>query len=131
MIDARTVTTVGDYVNVILRTTDGGVNWGLQSSGTTNLLGGVWFTDANTGVAVGGQAGCGPGFSLIVRTTDGGVTWKRQSTGSDQPLWAIFFIDANTGWAVGDAGVILHTTTGGEPPAALLSRTGWNNGERK
>ena len=118
MINTDTVITVG--YNVILRTTDGGVNWGLQSSGTTNWLDGVWFTDANTGVAVGGRGACSPSFSTILRTTDGGATWKPQITGSGLPLWAVFFIDANTGWAVGEGGLILHTTTGGEPPAALL-----------
>jgi photosystem II stability/assembly factor-like uncharacterized protein len=120
MIDTDTITTVGDFNNIILRTTDGGVNWGLQSSGVTNSLSGVWFTGANTGVVVGGQGACGPGFSTILRTTDGGATWKRQFTGSSWGLSGVFFTDANTGWAVGEFGTILHTTTGGEPPAALL-----------
>jgi photosystem II stability/assembly factor-like uncharacterized protein len=122
MIDTDTITTVGDFFNnIILRTTDGGVNWGLQSSGVTNSLSSVWFTDANTGVVVGGLGGCGvPGISTILRTTDGGATWKRQFTGWSWGLSGVFFTDANTGWAVGAFGTILHTTTGGEPPAALL-----------
>ena len=37
MTDPDTATTVGDFSNVILRTTDGGVNWGLQSSGIDQL----------------------------------------------------------------------------------------------
>jgi len=120
MIDTDTITTVGDFNNLILRTTDGGVNWGLQSSGVTNSLNGVSFTGANTGVVVGGLGACGPGFSTILRTTDGGATWKRQFTGSSWGLSGVFFTDANTGWAVGVYGVILHTTTGGEPPTAVL-----------
>ena len=123
MTDPDTVTTVGDFNNIILRTTDGGVNWGLQSSGVPNLLSGVWFTDANTGVVVGGQGACGPSISTILRTTDGGATWKRQVTGSNRALFGVFFTDANTGWAVGEAGTILHTTTGGEPPATLLTQS--------
>jgi photosystem II stability/assembly factor-like uncharacterized protein len=86
------------------------------------VLSGVWFTDANTGVVVGGQAGCGPSISTILRTTDGGATWKPQLTGSSRALIGVFFTDANTGWAVGEAGTILHTTTGGEPLATLLTQ---------
>ena len=37
----------------ILRTTDGGSTWTIQSSGTTNDLYGVSFTDAKTGTVVG------------------------------------------------------------------------------
>jgi hypothetical protein len=37
----------------ILCTTDGGVTWSAQASGTTALLYGVYFTDANNGWAVG------------------------------------------------------------------------------
>ncbi len=33
----------------IINTTNGGTNWTLQTSGTTNYLGGVSFTDANNG----------------------------------------------------------------------------------
>ncbi|MCH7974837.1 MAG: T9SS type A sorting domain-containing protein, partial [Bacteroidetes bacterium] len=37
----------------ILRTTDGGANWVLQTSGTTKNLFGVSFTDSNNGTVVG------------------------------------------------------------------------------
>ena len=39
----------------ILRTTDGGNEWNGQVSGTTNLLFGLSFVDANTGAAVGAR----------------------------------------------------------------------------
>ena len=123
MADPDTVTAVGDFNNVILRTANGGVNWGPQPSGVPNYLWDVWFTDANTGFVVGGQGACSPAISTILRTTDGGATWKRQITGTSRALSGVFFTDANTGWAVGEYGTILHTTTGGEPPAALLTQT--------
>ena len=46
---------VGD-LGTILKTTDGGTTWSTQTSGTTNNLWGVFFTDANNGTAVGGKA---------------------------------------------------------------------------
>jgi hypothetical protein len=49
----------------ILRTTDGGSTWKEQSSGTSELLKGVCFTDAHTGIIVGDHG-------IILRTTDGG-----------------------------------------------------------
>lgn len=120
MTDPNTAPVVGDF-NVILRTVDGGANWVPQSSGVSNLLSGVWLTGANTGIVVGGQGACGPSINTILRTTDGGASWKQQITGSNRALYGVFFLDANTGWAVGEGGTILHTTTGGEPPATLLT----------
>src|SRR5438445_6618924 len=49
---ASTGTATGDN-GTIVRTTDGGNSWVIQSSGTTNTLYGVSFTDINHGTAVG------------------------------------------------------------------------------
>ena len=65
--DANTGTAVGGN-GAILRTTDGGITWVSQTSGTTENLNGVSFTDANTGTVVGSGG-------AILRTTDGGDTW--------------------------------------------------------
>jgi photosystem II stability/assembly factor-like uncharacterized protein len=73
--DANTGTAVGHLgycsnwsgLDNILRTTDGGLTWEPQSSGTTNPLRGVCFTDANTGTVVGDSG-------TILRTTNGGVS---------------------------------------------------------
>src|SRR5206468_10994002 len=61
--DANNGTAVGWY-GTILRTTDGGRHWIIQSSGTTNLLYGVSFVDANNGTVVGANG-------TILRTADG------------------------------------------------------------
>ena len=79
-----------------------------QSSGTTNTLFAVSFTDPNTGTAVGNGG-------TILRTTDGGATWVSQSSGTTNSLRGISFTDANTGTAVGLSGTILRTTNGGGP----------------
>ena len=52
-IDESTGWAVGEN-GTIVKTTDGGTNWTIQTSGTTYILMGVSFTDANTGTAVGG-----------------------------------------------------------------------------
>jgi dolichyl-phosphate-mannose--protein O-mannosyl transferase len=50
----------------IIRTTNGGTNWSLQTSLTTKTLESVSFTDANTGTIVGQD-------TTILRTTNGGT----------------------------------------------------------
>ncbi len=59
-LDSDTITAVGD-VGTILRTTDGGATWTLQTSGTTTTLWGVSLVDCltvtNSYVYVTGYAG--------------------------------------------------------------------------
>jgi photosystem II stability/assembly factor-like uncharacterized protein len=102
---------------VILRTTDGGVAWTTQKKVTRAGGGfnGIFFTDANTGTAVGYPGYCSSWSEVdnILRTTDGGATWVPQSSGTTMPLRGVCFVDANTGTVVGDSGTILHTTNGG------------------
>ncbi|MEE9269605.1 MAG: hypothetical protein V3V49_05020, partial [Candidatus Krumholzibacteria bacterium] len=81
-------------------------SWVSQTSGTTNDLRDVSFTDAMTGTAVG-RGG------TIIRTTDGGRSWVSQTSGTLSTLLGVSFTDATTGTAVGVGGTILRTTTGG------------------
>jgi len=60
-------------VGVVLRTTNGGVEWTSQEVGT-NFLYGVAFSDQNTAVAVGL-------YGTIIRTSDAGRNWSIVSTG--------------------------------------------------
>ena len=103
---ASTVVAVGDG-GIILRSSDGGATWTLQSSGTTNALAGVSFVDADTGSAVG-QGG------TILRTTNGGATWTPQASPTRNVLQGVSFVGASIGTVVGKGGAILRTTTGGE-----------------
>ena len=83
-------------------------DWTPQSSGVTVTLNDVFFTDNQTGWAVG-DAG------IIVSTTDGGQNWTSQTSGTSEKLRAVFFIDENTGWAVGASinKTMIKTTDGG------------------
>jgi photosystem II stability/assembly factor-like uncharacterized protein len=80
--------------------------WIAQTSGTTNTLFAVSFTDASTGTAVGT-------LGTILRTTDGGVTWTAQTSNTTNTLWGVFFVNASIGTAVGNNGTIRRTTDGG------------------
>ena len=138
-INSKFGTAVGSQ-GVILRTTDGGKNWFNQTSGYTEPLRKVSFSDVDNGYI------CGNGNSIL-KTTDGGNSWISKPTPSDYytgisftdantgalaagslfrttdggDSWIqksgsyrdVFFIDNNTGWAAGDEGVISHTTDGG------------------
>jgi hypothetical protein len=103
--DADTGTVVG-LNGTILRTTNGGVDWTNQSSGTTCGLLAVSFIDANTGIVVGLDG-------TILHTTNGGTTWTNQSSGTTNIFEGVCLTDANTGTAVGANGTILRTITGG------------------
>lgn len=80
--------------------------WVPQNSGTTNNLNDVYFTDANTGYAVGDSG-------TIIITTNGGTLWSSQTSNTLNALSSVFFTDAITGYAVGDSGTILKTINGG------------------
>lgn len=114
---------VGSNQNLILHTTDGGLNWNDESftlddtdpRGVFTLFAEVDFVDANHGWIFQGQLSFD---GLSFRTTDGGQTW--------QPISGIVgrvqggdFINSNEGWVVGawigieSRGFIQHSTDGG------------------
>jgi len=104
---------VGEH-GTILNTNDGGTTWITQTSGTTNDLMGVSFSDNENGTVVGGWADWnGNSSSLILRTTNGGKTWTKQTSGISNYLYGVAFTDKNTGTVVGAYGTILRTTDGG------------------
>lgn len=78
----------------------------LQTSGTTNPLRSVYFTDANTGYAVGY-------YGTILKTNDAGVNWTLQTSGVSTNLYSVYFTDVNTGFAVGSNGTIINTIDAG------------------
>ncbi|MBK8554224.1 MAG: hypothetical protein IPL53_25535 [Ignavibacteria bacterium] len=95
---------VGD--GKILKTTNCGINWKGQSSGTGYWFKSVYFIDNNVGWIVGGDG-------VIINTTNGGTNWTAQSSGTSTWLISVHFEDPDLGWAVGEHGIILCTTNGG------------------
>ena len=81
---------------------------------TGNDLKSVYFTNANTGYAVGGNG-------TIMKTIDGGTNWIRQNSGTAYNIYSVCFTDFNTGYAVGNYGTILKTINGGTDWMTLSS----------
>jgi photosystem II stability/assembly factor-like uncharacterized protein len=80
--------------------------WEQQNSETTEDLNSVYFTDSNTGYAVGTGG-------TILKTTNGGLNWTPQNSNTSLTLTSVYFPKTDTGYAVG-AEIILKTTDGGE-----------------
>jgi photosystem II stability/assembly factor-like uncharacterized protein len=104
-VDGQRGWAVGE-AGTIVGTTDGGVSWHEQTSGTNADLSSVDFVDGQRGWAVG-NAG------TIIATIDGGVTWRKQFGGARDDLYSLAFTDEKHGWAVGARGAIIATTDGG------------------
>jgi photosystem II stability/assembly factor-like uncharacterized protein len=79
--------------------------WVQQSSGTTNVLTNVFFTDQNTGIAIGLSG-------TVRKTTNAGANWFTQTLVNEN-LYGIFYANASTGFICGDGGYITRTTNGG------------------
>ena len=80
--------------------------WTSQSTGTSEYLIGVCFSDAQTGTAVGTSG-------TIIRTTNGGTSWTTQNSGVTNQLNCVSFVGTNVGTVGGLGGTILRTTNGG------------------
>ncbi|MCX6162118.1 MAG: T9SS type A sorting domain-containing protein [Ignavibacteriae bacterium] len=98
---------VGD-TNIILKTTNYGVNWTYSINAWTYAkFNSVYFLDAQTGIAVGKSG-------IIARTIDGGDSWSLGNYSPFENLNQVTFIpNSEYGWAVGDKGTILQTTDAG------------------
>jgi len=106
MLDEDIVYAVGSS-SIIIKTTNGGLNWRVISSGfpTGDPLYTVDFADANNGWVAGASG-------IISHTTDGGNSWVRKMGAGSTNVNALSFCDSSTGMAVG-YDLILRTTDGG------------------
>jgi len=90
----------------ISRTTNSGLNWINQPSGTTNNLYSISVVDSQN-VFIGGQNG------IILKTTNSGINWIILKADTTTTINSISFVNISTGWAAGSAGKISRTTNGG------------------
>jgi|WetSurMetagenome_2_1015567.scaffolds.fasta_scaffold37114_2 photosystem II stability/assembly factor-like uncharacterized protein len=85
--------------------------WFPLNSGTSQILQSVYFTDVNTGYAVGYTG-------TVLKTTNAGVNWFSQTISTTDILFSVFFTDINTGYIAsgvngGSTGNLFKTTNGG------------------
>jgi photosystem II stability/assembly factor-like uncharacterized protein len=80
--------------------------WSGQTSGTSNNLSSVYFTNASNGIAVSSANGD------IYKTSDGGVTWALVGNAT-YGLNSVHFGSSQKGSTVGANGTTYHTTDGG------------------
>ncbi len=85
----------------IMKSTNGGVNWTSQLSGTTNTLRFLNVITAND-IWAGGDNG------TILHTTNGGVQWLTQYVGSTASVNSMLFLSNVKAIAVGSNGTILE-----------------------
>jgi photosystem II stability/assembly factor-like uncharacterized protein len=83
---------LGGISGLIAKTTDGGATWQKQSIPIIGVLNSVYFTDDNTGYAVGAAG-------AALKTTDGGATWTPMTvSGTDVLNYVRFPGNGQTGY---------------------------------
>ncbi len=85
---------------LIVKSTNGGLNWIQQQSGTINNLRGIYQLTAND-IWICGDSG------TVLHTTNGGQNWHRQIVLSNSDLYSITVPPTYQGVAVGKNGAIL------------------------
>ena len=102
----------------ILKTTNGGVNWSVQTFG----MDGNYFNGISFAYDRGRWRGwvCGENGN-VYNTTNLGVTWYKQAApeGFIQNLNGICFLDLDHGWSSGNSGGVVSTYTGGDPTSSI------------
>lgn len=110
-VDTKEGWVVGDLGRVF-HTTDGGLNWTIQATGTKQPFSSITCPDRDH-IWIAGQGG------QISHSKDGGKTWEPQKSGVDRQLLDIAFPTAQMGLAVGDYGTIVRTEDGGKTWGAV------------
>ncbi|HEY6172219.1 MAG TPA: YCF48-related protein, partial [Candidatus Kapabacteria bacterium] len=99
----------------ILRTTNGGKEWSMDTSQGTGTLFDIHFQTPRVGTIVGE-------FGTILRTRDGGITWSKQNSWTTKDdLRRVSFYDSSNGIACGLHGVVRMTANGGQYWAPVTS----------
>lgn len=90
----------------ISKTSNHGLDWVEQNSGTSLTLRSVQFIDHNTGWICGENG-------IILKSTNGGQSWIQLVSGTNALLTDLIFLSQEVGYVVGFNETILKTTNGG------------------
>lgn len=92
------------FLNVVQRTTNGGLNWSITYSRTDGapIFSSIHFINQSTGYIAG--------YWGVLKSTDYGVSWSFINT--TVGLWRVYFFDENTGFFTRNR-EIFKTTNGG------------------
>jgi photosystem II stability/assembly factor-like uncharacterized protein len=93
-------------LGLVLATSDGGKNWVVQHSGTTNRLLALAVVSQEQVVAVGDHG-------EVMWTDNGGQHWNSKVY-SNLTYYDVAFSDSSNGWIVGEFQTILHSADGGK-----------------
>ena len=94
---------------IMLRTTNGGINWNSQFLGTDKTFNSIQFVNSETGYAAGGES---YSFGIVYKTTNSGISWQQVYRDSLQ-LVSVHFINPSTGWSAANSRAIIKTTDAG------------------
>ena len=119
-VDAKIVWAVG-YNGKIIKSTDGGDTWQVQTSGTNAQLQGLWALDGKhvwaTGSKDDGQDG------VILYSSNGGDPWESQGESVIQAaVLGVCAVDVDTAWAVGSKWTVYNRTK--DQPKWKIQQTG-------
>lgn len=103
-----------EYSGAIRKTVDGGVNWMLQTSGTTAQLQSVTCIDTSKCWVSGGNG-------TLLRTTNGGTNWTPVATGTTNTFMSVEMVNATVGYLGGALGLLWKTTDGGTTWSTLTA----------
>lgn len=94
------------FGGVIVKTTNGGLNWASVNTTTATAYNSVWGTDAQTVYVVQADG-------KILKTTNGGENWTESAVVMGPFMYDITFLNSTTGIVCGSQGKIYRTTNAG------------------
>jgi photosystem II stability/assembly factor-like uncharacterized protein len=97
---------------IILKTTNGGIQWTRQTTSVTTKLNAIFFI-GDTGWSVGES-------STALWTTDGGTNWSGSSSGGFN-FYDVHFFNSAVGIVIGDNGYAIMTFDGGRTWDLILT----------
>jgi photosystem II stability/assembly factor-like uncharacterized protein len=104
----------------VYKTTNGGDNWFIQTTGLVFQPFCIKFANDNIGFICGGYV---DGNSLLYKTTNAGNNWIQLNPGTNYQLNSLAIISADTVFIGGYFGTILKTTNGGGTIGILRNET--------